>query len=98
MKHNFTELLIILDSAHNALTAHNNFNLAKAHLYEYFQELPQKILDAKSAAHLHHGLKQRNTELLLAAIEEEQERLQLIKIKKLQNSLAQTNLKKYKNY
>ncbi len=77
-----------LDSAHNALTAHHNFNLAEVLLSEYFSEIPQQLMDPSITKSLYHGLQKRDAALLLAAVDAEIERLRTEKIKLLREKIT----------
>lgn len=80
-------LLIQLDSAHNALSSHKNFNLAEVLISEYFVEIPQEFVDQSITKSLYHALQKRDAELLLAAIDAEIERLRTEKIKLLREKI-----------
>lgn len=80
-------LLVKLESAHNALKEHRNFNLAEVHLLEYFKEQPPA---EQTTGYLFDALKERDSELLLAAVEAEIERLRTEKIKLLREDITQS--------
>ena len=80
-------LLVKLDSAHNALSAHKNFNLAEVLMSEYFSEIPQELVDQSITKSLYHALQRRNAELLLASIDAEIERLETEKIKLMREKI-----------
>ncbi len=80
-----------LESAHNALEAHKNFNLAEVHIGEYYKEIPQELVDEKLTASFLHALRNRDLELLFSVVEAEIERLRTIKVKLLRERItAQT--------
>jgi len=83
-------LLLKLESAHNALQAHHNFNLAEVLISEYYKELPPKFQDADITKAIFDGLRKRDAELLYAAIEAEMERLRVEKIKLLREEIIQS--------
>jgi len=72
-----------LDSTHNALTAHHNFNLAEVLISEYVSEIPQQFVDQGITKSIYHALQRRDAELLLAAVDAEIERVRTEKIKLL---------------
>jgi len=84
-----SSLILKLESAHNALEGHHNFNLAEVHISEYYEEIPQGFLDQKITKSFLNALKKRDPELFLACIEAEIERLEIEKIKLLRLRLTQ---------
>jgi hypothetical protein len=76
-----------LDSAHNALTAHHNFNLAEVLISEYVSEIPQSFVDQEIMKSIYHGLQKRDAELLLAAVDAEIERIRTEKVKMLREKI-----------
>jgi len=80
-------LLLKLDSAHNALEAHHNFNLAEVLISEYVNEIPQDFVDQSITKSFYHALQRRDSGLLFAAIEAEMERLRTEKIKLLRKEI-----------
>ena len=82
-----SSLLIKLDSVHNALSAHHNFNLAEVLISEYVEEIPQQLVDQGITKSLYHALQKRDAELLLAAVDAEIERLSTEKIKILREKI-----------
>ena len=85
-------LLVKLDSAHNALEAHKNFNLAEVWIGEYFSDIPPYFMDKRMTKSMYNALRTRNAKLLFAAIEAEQERLGVEKIKMLRDSIVDSAL------
>ncbi len=85
-----SKLLIKLESCHNALEAHHNFNLAEVIIGEYYKEIPQEFLDKKITKSVLHALQKRDAELLFAAVEAEMERLRTVKVKLLREKITQT--------
>lgn len=83
-------LLIKLESCHNALSAHKNFNLAEVLISEYYQEIPQQLIDEKITKSVLEALRGRDRELLFAAVEAEIERLRTEKIKLLRTKIIQS--------
>ena len=77
-------LIFILESSVDALEKHN-FNLSEVWLLEYFQKLPQEILDQPITKSIYHALQKRDSELLKAAVEAELERLRTEKVKTLRD-------------
>jgi hypothetical protein len=84
-------LLLKLESAHNALQAHHNFNLAEVHIGEYYKTIPQQMIDEKLTKSFLEALRDRNSELLFATIEAEMERLRTEKVKLLRDKIANEN-------
>ena len=84
-----SSLLVKLESCHNALEAHKNFNLAEVLIGEYYQEIPQQLLDEKIAKSVLNALQNRDGKLLFAAIEAELERLRVIKIEMMRKTITQ---------
>lgn len=78
--------LFILESAKNALEVHKNFNLAEVWIGEYF--LMEKKKDKAIQRGVIDALKNRDSYLLLAAIEAEIERLRIEKVKKLRKHIV----------
>ncbi len=83
-------LLVKLESAHNAIEAHKNFNLAEVLIGEYYQEIPQQLIDEKITKEVLNALRRRDIELLFAAIEAEIERLRTEKVKLLREKITQS--------
>ena len=83
-----SSLLVKLESCHNALEAHKNFNLAEVLIGEYYQEIPQQLIDEKIAKSVLDALRNRDGKLLFAAVEAEIERLRLMKIEMMRKSLT----------
>ena len=81
--------MIKLESAHNALEAHKNFNLAEVHMGEYYKEIPQELVDQKITKSVLNALRERNFELLFATVEAEIERLSTEKVKLLRRKIIQ---------
>ena len=81
--------MIKLESAHNALEAHKNFNLAEVHMGEYYKEIPQELVDQKITKSVLNALRERNFELLFATVEAEIERLSTEKVKLLRQKIIQ---------
>lgn len=79
-------LLIKLESVHNALLKHN-FNLAEILTAEYYKEIPREMVDEQLTKSILHALRQRNSELLLATIEAEIERIRTEKVKLLRTRI-----------
>jgi len=79
-----------LESAHNALVAHHNFNLAEVLLTEYYKELSPDFEDARITKGMFEALRDRDKELLLAAVEAEIERLSTEKVKMLREKITQS--------
>jgi len=80
------ELLLLLEHADDALQR-RNFNLAEVWMAEYVKQIPQKIVDKYYTRHVFHALEERNAELLHAAIEAEQERMAVLKVKALRKKI-----------
>ena len=85
-----SSLLVKLDSAHNALEAHKNFNLAEVLMGEYFSDIPPYFMDQRLTKSIYDALRTRDRELLFAAIEAEQERLGVEKIKLLRDVIIRS--------
>ena len=85
-----SKLLVKLESAHNALEAHKNFNLAEVLIGEYYKDIPQKLVDQKITKAILEALRTRDSELLFAAVEAEIERLRTEKIKLLRRKITQS--------
>ncbi len=83
-------MLVKLESAHNAIEAHKNFNLAEVLIGEYYQEIPQQLIDEKITKEVLNALRRRDIELLFAAIEAEIERLRTEKVKLLREKITQS--------
>ncbi|MCX6708693.1 MAG: hypothetical protein NTW67_03550 [Candidatus Woesearchaeota archaeon] len=83
-------LLVKLESCHNALDAHKNFNLAEVLIGEYYQDIPQELIDKRITKSILDALKERNRELLFAAVEAEIERLRTEKVKLLWEKITQS--------
>jgi hypothetical protein len=81
--------MIKLESAHNALEAHKNFNLAEVHIGEYYKEIPQELVDQKLTKSILNALRDRDFELLFSSVEAEIERLSVEKIKLLRLKIIQ---------
>lgn len=81
--------MIKLESCHNALKAHKNFNLAEVLIGEYYKEIPQKLIDKRLAKSVLNALRDRDTELLFSVVEAEIERLSTEKIKLLREKIIQ---------
>ena len=79
-----------LESAHNALEAHKNFNLAEVHVGEYYKAIPQEMVDEKLTASFLHALRNRDFELLFSVVEAEIERLRTEKVKLLRQKITQS--------
>ena len=79
-----------LESAHNALQVHKNFNLAEVLIGEYYKIIPQEFVDEKITESILHGLRNRDAELLFSAIEAEIERVRTEKIKLLRQKITQS--------
>ena len=79
-----------LESAHNALEAHKNFNLAEVHVGEYYKAIPQEMVDEKLTASFLHALRNRDFELLFSVVEAEIERLRTEKVKLLRQKIIQS--------
>jgi len=89
------ELIVTLESCHNALTDHKNFNLAEVHINEYLDALPKQHHDATVTKSIEHALKKRDFELLRSAVESELERLRLMRINLLRDNIAQRKVSHY---
>jgi len=76
-------LLIKLESAHNALEAHRNFNLAEVLVGDYYKAIPQEFVDERLTKSFLNALRSRNFELLYFTVEAEIERLRTEKVKLL---------------
>jgi len=85
-----TELLVILESCHNALLSHNNFNLAEAIIQEYVNTIPQEGVDQQLTKSFFHAVQQRDATLLLAVVEAEMERLMTEKVKMMRKTITQS--------
>lgn len=85
-------LRVILDHAKHALEMHN-FNLAEAWIEEYVKTIPQNIVDKKNTRAIFHASQQRDSELLLRAIEVEQERLFGLRIAELRKKIVKKTKK-----
>ncbi len=83
-------MLVTLESAHNALEAHRNFNLAEVLIGEYYQEIPQPFVDEGITKGVLEALRNRDFELLFASVEAEIERLRTEKIKLLRVKIIQS--------
>jgi hypothetical protein len=79
-----------LESAHNALEAHKNFNLAEVHIGEYYKEIPQELVDEELTKSFLHALRNRDSELLFSTVEAEIERLRTEKVKLLRHKITQS--------
>jgi hypothetical protein len=79
-----------LESAHNALEAHKNFNLAEVHVGEYYKEIPQELVDENITKSILHALRNRDFELLFSTVEAEIERLRTEKVKLLRQKITQS--------
>ena len=79
-----------LESAHNALEAHKNFNLAEVHVGEYYKEIPQEMVDANLTKSFLHALHNRDFELLFSTVEAEIERLRTEKVKLMRQKITQS--------
>lgn len=91
-----SELLVTLESCHNALEEHKNFNLAEALIEEYVQQIPQFAIDQTILKSIHHALQRRDDELLLAAVDAEIERLRTQRVKLLRDVVSQRKLAHYR--
>ncbi len=76
-----------LESCHNALAVHNNFNLAEVIIGEYYQEIPQELIDQRLTKSILDALRDRDGKLFFAAVEAELERLRVEKIKLLREKI-----------
>ena len=76
-------MLVKLESAHNALTSNHNFNLAEVLIGEYFETIPQEMIDEKLTKSFLDALRDRNFELFLSVVDAEIERLRSEKVKLL---------------
>jgi len=76
-----------LESCHNALSVHNNFNLAEVIIGEYYQEIPQELIDQRITKSILDALRDRDGKLFFAAVEAELERLRVEKIKLLREKI-----------
>ena len=79
--------MLTLESAHNALTEHKNFNLAEVLISQYCNSIPQDSVDKKLTKSILNASRDRNFDLLLAVVEAEIERLSTIKIKLLREKI-----------
>src|SRR3989337_144818 len=82
-----SSLMMKLESAHNALQAHKNFNLAEVHIGEYYKEIPQEMVDASLTKSFLHALHNRDFELLFSTVEAEIERLRTEKVKLMRQKI-----------
>jgi len=85
-----SKLLVKLESCHNALEAHKNFNLAEVLIGEYYKEIPHELVDEFQEKSMFDALKNRNFELFFAVVEAEIERLRVEKVKLLRQKLIQS--------
>ena len=76
-----------MESCHNALEAHHNFNLAEVLIGEYYKEIPQELIDERLTKSVLDALRNRDFELLYAAVEAELERLRTEKVKLLRQKI-----------
>lgn len=84
-----SKLLVKLESCHNALEAHKNFNLAEVLIGEYYQEIPQEMIDEDISKSILDALRSRDFNLLFAAVEAEIERIRTEKVKLLRQKITQ---------
>ncbi len=89
-KNTIRKLLLILESAHNAIKEHKNFNLAEALISEYCNAIPQTAVDASDTKSILNALRTRDMHLLMAVIDAEIERLRTEKIKLLRKEIIQS--------
>ncbi len=82
-----SKLLVLLDTAHQAIEQQHNYNLAEVWIGEYFEKLPKKLLDQRIAKNIYDGLRDKQRDLFLAGIEAEIERLRILKVKELRNKI-----------
>ena len=85
-----SKLLVKLESCHNALEAHKNFNLAEVLIGEYYKEIPQEMIDEDIAKSVLDSLRGRDFKLLFAAVEAEIERLRTEKVKLMWQRITQS--------
>ena len=79
---NYNELLINLESIHNALEKHN-INLAKILIDEYYEKIPLKIIDKTLIKNINEAIEKKDKTLMNAVIEAEIEKIRALKIKNL---------------
>ena len=82
-----TQLLLLLDYAKNALEEHHNFNLAEVHTEEFLKK-SGKYSNARGRKSLLNALDSRDSELLLAAVDAEIERLSVVKINEIRKKIT----------
>ena len=83
-----TQLLLLLDYAKNALQAHHNFNLAEVHIDDYLKKCKGTFANARAKKSVLNALEKRDSDLLLAVIDSEIERLSVLKIKALREKIV----------
>lgn len=91
-----SELLVTLESAHNAIVERHNLNLAEALIEEYVQTVPQGFVDQTITKSIYHAVQRRDKELMLAAIDAEIERLRSQRVKLLRDIVSQRKMVHYK--